>query len=82
MAELNELDLKILELLEEDSRQSYREMAKKLNVSHVNVSNRIQSMEQEGIIRGYTTITNPNRLDYYALCLRISADSGTDLSQR
>lgn len=80
MAKLNELDLKILELLEEDSRQSYREMAKKLNVSHVNVSNRIQSMEQEGIIRGYTTITNPDRLDYYALCLRISADPGADLS--
>lgn len=79
--ELNELDIKILGLLEEDSRQSYREIAKKLNVSHVNVSNRIQSMENKGIIRGYTTITNPDILNYYPLCLRISADPGTDLSE-
>ena len=81
MTELKELDLKILELLMEDSRQSYREIAKKLNVSHVSVSNRIQSMEQEGIIKGYTTITDPDRLEYYPLCLRISAEPGTDLSK-
>jgi DNA-binding Lrp family transcriptional regulator len=80
MEEMDELDHKILELLEEDSRQSYREIAKKLDVSHVNISNRIKRMEEKEIILGYTTIINPNKLGYYPLCLRISADSGSDLS--
>jgi len=80
MIELDELDHKILELLEEDSRQSYREIAKKLEISHVSVSNRIKKMEEEGIILGYSTVMNPEKLGFYPLCLRISPDSGSDLS--
>ena len=76
----DELDNEILRLLQEDSRMSYREIAKALDVSHVNVSSRIRAMEESGVIRGYTVVTDPDALECYPLCLRISASPGSDLS--
>jgi len=76
----DQLDREILELLVEDPRQSYRSIAKKLGVSHVNVSNRVKEMEDQGKIKGYTTIYDPDTLGYYPLCLRISTSTGQDLS--
>ena len=81
MTLLDDVDKKIIELLKTDSRQSYREIAKTLNISHVNVSNRIKQLEEAGVIRGYTVVLDPDNLDYYPLCLRISAESGYDLSK-
>jgi DNA-binding Lrp family transcriptional regulator len=37
-------------------------------------------MEEERIIRGYTTIIDPEYLDLYSLCIRISAKTGADPS--
>ncbi|MFB0560349.1 MAG: Lrp/AsnC family transcriptional regulator [Candidatus Lokiarchaeia archaeon] len=78
--DLDELDGKILQLLSDDSRLSYREIAKELGVSHANVSSRIKKMEDERVIRGYTTILDPEYLNLYSLCIRISAKTGADLS--
>ena len=75
------LDDKILAHLKKDSRQSYREIAKKLGVSHSNVSNRIRKMEKEGIIQGYTIIQNPEVASNIPLCIRISAGSGAELGK-
>ena len=80
VAPIDDLDRDILRLLEADSRMSYREMAKALNVSHVSVSTRIKAMEEDGVIQGYTTVTDPDAMGSYPLCLRISAGSGSDLS--
>ena len=77
---IDDLDRDILKLLQSDSRMSYREIAKALDVSHVSVSTRIKAMEKRGVIRGYTVVTDPDTLGSYPLCLRISADSGSDLS--
>lgn len=80
MVSREDLDDEILRLLAEDSRMSYREIAKALDVSHVNVSSRVKAMEEQGRIVGYTTVVNPDARRYYPLCLRISAESGSDLS--
>jgi Lrp/AsnC family leucine-responsive transcriptional regulator len=78
---MDDLDMDILKLLQADSRMSYREIAKALDVSHVSVSTRIKAMEDGGVIRGYTAVTDPDALSSYPLCLRISAVSGSDLSE-
>jgi len=75
------LDDKILEQLKQDARQSYREIAKKLGVSHSNVTNRIRHMEKEEIIQGYTIIQNPEVTSNTPLCIRISAGSGVELGK-
>ncbi|MFH2111376.1 MAG: Lrp/AsnC family transcriptional regulator [Candidatus Bathyarchaeota archaeon] len=77
---IDDLDRDILKLLQADSRMSYREIAKALDVSHVSVSTRIKAMEESGVIMGYTVVTDPDALGSYPLCLRISASSGSDLS--
>ena len=75
------VDEKILKILEKDSRQSYREIAKQLDISHVSVSSKVKALEESGVIKGYTTITDPDKLNSYPLCLRISAGNGGDLSR-
>ena len=81
MTQKNNLDSEILRLLAEDSRQSFRELAKQLDISHVSVSSRVKAMEESGAIRGYTRVTDPDKLGYYPLCLRISASQGGNLSK-
>ena len=50
---MDELDLKILQLLQRNARLSYREIARELNVAVGTVYNRIKRMEEKGIIRGF-----------------------------
>ena len=81
MVQREDLDDEIIRLLQQDSRMSYREIAKALDISHVSVSSRIKAMEEQGRIAGYTAVVNPDSASHYPLCLRISAESGGDLSE-
>jgi len=81
MTNLDELDRKILRMLVEDSRLSYREIAKRLGVSHANVSSRIRLLEDKKVIRGYATIVDPELMNLFSLCIRISSKTGADLSK-
>ena len=81
MADKIEMDKDIIRLLSEDSRQSYRDLAKQLDISHVSVSNKVRNLEDTGVIKGYTTIIDPDKMNYYPVCLRISASQGGNLSE-
>ena len=81
MTEKHDLDEEIIKLLQKDSRQSYRDIAKKLDISHVSVSSKVKALEEDGIIKGYTAITDPDKQNFYPLCLRIAAGNGSDLSK-
>ncbi|AAL81858.1 AsnC family transcriptional regulator [Pyrococcus furiosus DSM 3638] len=62
--EIDDLDRKILSLLIEDSRLSYREIAKKLNVAVGTIYNRIKKLEDMGVIQGFTVKLNYEKLGY------------------
>lgn len=81
MADKNDIEKRLIRLLQHDSRQSYRDLAKQLGISHVSVSSKVNTLEDDGVIRGYTTIVDPDKLNHYLLCMMISADAGADLSQ-
>jgi DNA-binding Lrp family transcriptional regulator len=81
MVQREDLDDEMIRMLMHDSRLSYREIAKALGISHVSVSSRIKAMEERGMIAGYTAVVNPDAQGRYPLCLRISAESGVDLSE-
>ncbi|MDP7078459.1 MAG: Lrp/AsnC family transcriptional regulator [Candidatus Undinarchaeales archaeon] len=55
-------DLRILDLLMDDARRTYRQLADEVGVSPVTVMKRVHSMERTGVVQGYTA-----RLDYQAL---------------
>ena len=61
---LDNLDRSLLKELELDGRQSFRDLAKKTDVSVVTVAQRVRRMDSEGIIRGYSVITNQEKLGY------------------
>ncbi|KUJ99636.1 MAG: Transcription regulator, Lrp/AsnC family, partial [Thermococcales archaeon 44_46] len=68
---VDELDRKIISILQEDARLSYREIAKKVGVAVGTVYNRIKRLEEEGIIRGFVP-----KLDYAKLGYDLTAIIG------
>lgn len=56
---LDEYDMKILDILSENSRMSYSEIAKKLGLTRQTVKSRIEKLEKEGVIEKYTIKVSP-----------------------
>lgn len=59
---LDVLDVKILDVLENNARATYSEIGSLVGLSRVAVKNRIEIMEQSGIIRGYKTVIDPTKV--------------------
>jgi len=51
---LDSLDWKILKALQENSKQTYSEVGRKLGVAHSTVYDRIRKMEKNGVIKKWT----------------------------
>lgn len=60
---LDDIDNTLLTLLKENARYSYSELGQKSGLSRVAVKNRIQNMEDIGLIRGYEVRIAPKRID-------------------
>ncbi len=72
---MNPKDQKLINLLLENSRLSFRELARKAGISVVTVINRVRELEKEGIIKSYTAELDYEKLGYDVLAmilLRIS----------
>lgn len=67
-------DLKLLSILEKDSRQSLSHMAKQLNTSQQVVSYRMQSLEKKGIVGNYYCFIDIAKLGYtsYRTMIRLT----------
>jgi DNA-binding Lrp family transcriptional regulator len=61
---VDELDIKILREFMEDSRVTYRRIAKKLGVAPGTILSRIRKMEEKGIIKKYTVSIDYQKLGY------------------
>jgi DNA-binding Lrp family transcriptional regulator len=60
----DETSLKVLEEYLRDSRQSIREVARKIGVSSGTVASRIKEMEDSGIIKRYSTLLDFEKLGF------------------
>jgi len=61
---LDELDLRIISLLNQDARKSFRDIAREIGASISTVSNRIRKLEAEGVITGYAPLIDETRLGF------------------
>lgn len=52
---VDEMDMRILELLESNGRLSHEEIGKRLNISRPAIHQRVSKLEQNKIIKGYNT---------------------------
>jgi len=60
---LDELDLKILRILQDDSRLTTKELAAKVNLSTTPVFERLKRLENSGIIKKYVAILDAEKLN-------------------
>ena len=61
---LDELDLRIVGLLNQDARKSYRDIAREVDASISTVSNRIRKLESEGVITGYVPLIDESKIGF------------------
>jgi len=61
---IDDIDLQIINLLQEDSRLSFNKIARELGISVGTAYNRIKSLEDKGILKGYTAIVDPVKVGY------------------
>ncbi len=61
---LDEIDHRILEILTEDARTSFREIARRLKISPDTVSNRYEKLKENGVIITSTVVIDPSKIGY------------------
>ncbi|MHA1209653.1 MAG: Lrp/AsnC family transcriptional regulator [Candidatus Freyarchaeota archaeon] len=59
MKKIDETDKKIISILMENSRKSFKDIAKELGMSVITVRKRVQKLVDEGIIKKFTITLNP-----------------------
>lgn len=74
MSTLDEIDARILELLEEDSRRSFTEMAEKLKVSESAIRKRVSALQRIGVIKKFTI-----KVDHVKMGINTVAIVGIDV---
>lgn len=61
---MDDFDKKIIEMLYEDARRPFTEIADKLDVSEATIRKRVRRLEDEKIIEGYRVMVDPAKLGY------------------
>lgn len=69
MKSVDEKDIRIIQMLREDARMSYTNMAKKLNITEAAVRKRVKNLESKGVIKKYTVEVDSSKLGYNIVSL-------------
>ena len=64
MVELDDIDRRILSLLQQDARQSFAALAEAVNLTTTPLRARVERLEASGVIRGYHADINPALVGY------------------
>ncbi|MGC8584114.1 MAG: Lrp/AsnC family transcriptional regulator [Thermoproteus sp.] len=64
---MDEIDKKLLELLQMDGKKTLQELAEAVNRPKTTIASRIKRLEDKGYIMGYKAIVNPFLLGYQVL---------------
>lgn len=62
--ELDSVDIKILQMLLENGRETLSEIADEVGLSTSGVRRRIKNLERENVVRGYTAKVDPEKAGY------------------
>ena len=65
MKKLDNKDRKIIQILQKNARTPLKEIAAQVFLSSPSVSARIEKLEEEGVITGYSAKVNPIYLNYH-----------------
>ncbi len=66
---IDERDMLIIDILRENARTPHTEIAARLDVAESTIRNRVRALEEEGVIKQYTVVTDPAKLGYNSVAL-------------
>jgi Lrp/AsnC family leucine-responsive transcriptional regulator len=66
---LDDVDWRILDVLQRDGRASYAELGRAVAMSPSAVTERVRRLEEGGVVAGYTAVLDPERLGLPILAL-------------
>ena len=61
---LDPVDFGIIKILKDNARTPYLNIAKELNVSESTIRNRVRNLQENGIIKRFSAVIDPNKLGY------------------
>jgi len=64
LQKIDDVDFQIIKLLQEDSRKSFKKIANELGIAVGTAYNRVKSLEEKGILKGYTITVDSAKLGY------------------
>jgi DNA-binding Lrp family transcriptional regulator len=66
MARIDEIDEQIVALLREDARRSFQDIGNRVSLSAPAVKRRVDRLEGNGVIRGYTATIEPTAFGWHS----------------
>jgi len=69
MSKIDELDIRIIKELTKDARQSYRDIAGKLDVAEGTVYNRVGKLKADDVIKGFIADVDYGKIGYDLVAL-------------
>ena len=66
---MDRIDHQIVALLRENARRSFQDIGGRVSLSAPAVKRRVDRLEKEGVITGYTAIVNPSRLGWTTMAV-------------
>ena len=59
---LDEIDNRILEVIRDNARLTYKEIGERTGISRVSAKTRMEVLQEKGIIRGFQTLIDPTKV--------------------
>ena len=59
---LDEIDNRILEVIRDNARLTYKEIGERTGISRVSAKTRMEALQEKGIIRGFQTLIDPTKV--------------------
>ena len=69
MVKMDDIDRKILNLLQDNYRVSYQELSNKIGMAASTIHNRVQNMLDSGIIKEFDTLIDPFKIGYETVAM-------------
>ena len=63
---MDDIDRRIVALLREDARRSFKDIGSRVGLSAPAVTRRVDRLEADGVIRGYTAMVDPRAFGWHA----------------
>lgn len=66
---IDDIDVKIIELLQKNARIPYTEIAKEVGLSEGAIRKRVDALEKKGIIKKYVAVIDPRKVGYNSITI-------------